>query len=220
MPDVFVKPTQKKELSEVETKAKAETPQKSSNTPSLFSSYCFNPVGVSFANQETDEEMVLFLRRHFITNFPWIFYTFSFLIAPPLLFATINLSGVTLFSVPQQFSTIMVLFYYVLVLNYIFSRFLAWFYHVGIVTKKRLIDLDVDNILHYHLAETNIEDIVDVSYSQKGFFQSFFNYGDVPIQTEALKANFEFEHTPKPSTVADIITDLRPDLKKNKHHDA
>ena len=211
MPDLFINSNQKRENT-LPTKNPVIIDVKP-HAPGFFTSYCPNPSGVHFANQEPDEHIVLFLRRHFITNIPWLFYALLFLFIPPLLFFLINLSNTSVFTITPEFIYAITGFYYLLVLNYAFSKFITWFYHVGIVTPKRLIDLDVDNILHYHLAETSIADVVDVSYSQKGIFQSFFNYGDVPIQTEAIKANFEFEKSPFPSTVADIITDLRHDQK-------
>lgn len=188
--------------------------------PGFFSAYCPHPQGIKFLNQEPGEKLLLFLRRHFITNVPWIFFTILFLPLPPIYFAILEITNFRFFPVPSAMTFVLVVFYYLMVFNYALNKFIAWFYHVGIVTPKRLLDLDVDNVLHYHLAETELRDVVDVSYSQKGFFQSFFNFGDVPIQTEAMKANFEFEQTPHPSKVADIVTDLRPQLKGNIHHDA
>lgn len=191
-----------------------------SSTPGLFSSYCLNPVGIKFINQEPGERMVIFLRRHFLTNFPWVFFTIIFSLLPPLYFLLLNVLDFRFFAIPPAMTFVLMCFYYLLIINYAFGKFIVWFYHVGIITQKRLLDLDVDNILHYHLAETEMGDIVDVSYVEKGFFQSFFNFGDVHIQTQAIKANFQFEQTPKPANVADIITDLRPELKGKKHHDA
>lgn len=211
MPDIFINSSQKNE--EIKTTKTVVPKVEPSNPPGFFTAYCPNPKGVHFANQETDEHIILFLRRHFITNVPWLFYSLVFLAIPPLLVALINFSNISLFALSPQFIFAITGLYYLLVLNYAFSKFITWFYHVGIVTPKRLLDLDVDNILHYHLAETAIADVVDVSYSQKGVFQSFFKYGDVPIQTEALKANFEFEKSPHPAIVADIITDLHPHQK-------
>ena len=220
MPDVFVPP--KEETGPQDKQAEKPAPEVSKEErekhiahkgPGLFTAYLLHPSGLSFANQEPDEHIILFLRRHFVTNFPWIFSTLLFLIIPIPLVIFLGLSDVAFDIVPPQIIFVLGLFYYIIVLNFAFAKFITWFYHVGVVTQKRLLDLDIDNILHYHLSETNIQDIVDVSHSQKGFFQGFFNYGDVPMQTEAIKANFEFEAAPNPATIADIITDLRREKK-------
>jgi hypothetical protein len=214
MPDIFT-PQIKKQPAPAAQSVAEDIPHRE---PGLFSAYCPHPSGISFAHQEPDEHIMLFLRRHFITNIRWIINAILLLLAPIPLAALLRFTNITFVTITPQLQFSLGLFYYIVVLNYAFVKFITWFYHVGIVSQKRLLDLDVDNILHYHLAETNISDVVDVSHSQKGFFQSFLNYGDVPIQTEAIKANFEFEATPHPANVADIITDLRGLKKGAKLH--
>lgn len=215
MPDIF---TAKPDNLTVAQKVSSLPPHMTlaKHSVGLFSHYCDNPDGVKFINQEDNEAIIIFLRRHFITNIPWLFATFVLLLLPILTIALFRLSNFSLFTLPPHFLPILLSFYYLVVFNFAFVNFIVWFYHVGIVTQKRLLDLDVYNILNHQLAETNLTEIVDVSYSQRGFFQSFFDYGDIPIQTEAYKANFEFELAPKPAVVSDIITDLRPYAKGEK----
>lgn len=224
MPDIFTATEKKPEEIVGKAEAKVAIEEKHSLIPQrgilktlpkpsslgLLSTFRMRPTGVKFVNQEEDEEIILFIRRHFITNFPWIFLTALFLMLPLVAVFFFQLSGLVLFDLSPQLTVVMVSFYYLIILTYALMQFIVWFYHVGIVTQKRLLDLDVYNVLSHHLAETEIADIVDVSYAQRGFFQSFFNYGDVPIQTEAIKANFEFEASPQPAVVSDVITDLRP----------
>lgn len=234
MPDIFTSPQEKEEqlakqpvqqTSTEKQKSKAETTQHAAkskqgftsqrifsagkNNVSFFSHYCEKPVGVRFVNQEDDEEITLFLRRHFATNIPWIIITFLLLFFPIITYALFQVSNFTLFSIPTALVIVLFGFYYLIVFNYALLNFTTWFYDIGIVSRKRLIDLDANNILHHHWAETEIADVVDVSVTQQGFFQSFFNYGNVHIQTEAVKANFEFVAAPQPATVSDIISDLK-----------
>jgi hypothetical protein len=218
MPDIFTASSKKTTKSTnkfgiTDTAHKIITGEIPKRPLGLFSHYFPNPDGVSFIDQEDDEHIVLFIRKHFITNFLWIISTILLLLLPPLVIVLFRITDFSLFTLPQSLIIILVAFYYLVIFNYALVNFIIWFYHIGIVTQKRLLDLDVYNILNHHLAETGIAEIVDVSYSQRGFFQSFFNYGDIPIQTEAIKANFEFELAPKPAIISDIITDLRAIIK-------
>jgi hypothetical protein len=223
MPDIFTSP-KTQPIQETEQQRAAVQPLPSTRVPAasvspnvkgsslgLLSYFRKYPLGVKFANQEDGEQIILFIRRHFITNVPWILFTLLLLILPLVVIGLFRFSNLSLFAIPPHFVAVLLGFYYLIVLNNALVNFIVWFYHVGIVSEKRLLDLDVYNVLNHHLAETNVIDIVDVSYAQRGFFQSFFNYGDVPIQTEAIKANFEFEECPRPAEVSDIITDLKPD---------
>ena len=181
----------------------------------LFTSYSMHPKGVTFANQEPDEAILLFLRRHFITNVPWILLTLLLFLVPPVFFALI--SFVPALTFPQGLTILLSAFYYLLVISYAFGKFISWFYNIGVVTQKRVIDLDSTNILAHNTATANFNEIVDVKFHQHGFFQSTFDYGDVLIQTEAINANFEFLAAPKPTIVTDIISDLRVAQKENNH---
>lgn len=173
----------------------------------LFQAFAKHPTGITFANQEPDEIILLFLRRHFITNIPWILTTVLFLLIPPILL--FGLSLLPTFTFPQGLTTVLVLFYYLITIGYAFGKFVSWFYNIGIVTQKRLIDLNSANILAHNSATATFGELVDVKFHQKGFFQSTFDYGDIHIQTEALKANFDFDAASKPTEVVDIISDLR-----------
>jgi hypothetical protein len=183
----------------------------------LFSAYIMHPKGVQFANQEPDEIVLLFLRRHFITNVPWILATIFLFLFPPILYGIITL--LTSFQLPLGLMITLTGFYYLISASYAFDKFISWFYNIGVVTQKRIVDLDTTNILSHNSATANFEEIVDVKFTQQGFFQSMFDYGNIHIQTEALHANFEFDAAPKPTEVVDIISDLRV-AQKGRHGDS
>ena len=55
------------------------------NPVHIFTTFMKNPKGISFAEQENDESIVLFLRRDFITNVPWIVAALGLLFIPFLI---------------------------------------------------------------------------------------------------------------------------------------
>lgn len=196
MPDVFV----------------ARKNQNKNKHPSFMphlASFCEKPDGVSFQNQEEDEKILLFLRRHFITNVPWIFIALILIAIPPF-FLTLNsqLSIFNLSALPARFTTIFTVFYYLIILNYIFISFITWFYNISLVTQKRIVDIDFSDLVYHDVAITKLSLIEDVNYTQSGFIRSFFNYGDVFVQTAGEKTHFDFLATPKPGKVVDIIQNL------------
>ncbi|MEK7571518.1 MAG: hypothetical protein AAB553_04535 [Patescibacteria group bacterium] len=217
MPDIFIE--NKTELPAQETKivhpsdaAKGSVDHllhTKKHTMGLLSAYCVRPQGLSFVNQEEDEIIILFLRRHIITNVPWVLAVVLLCFIPPL-FSLLTLLPTALpLDIPPSLLFVITAFYYLIVFAYAFSQFVSWFYNIGIVTQKRLVDLDTSNILEHNTAAANFSELVDVKFTQNGFFQSFFNFGDVHLQTEAFRANFEFIAAPNPTKVTDIISDLR-----------
>lgn len=183
----------------------------------IFSAFCIRPKGLKFVNQESDEIILLFLRRHFVTNVPWILATLLLSLIPLLFLAISLIPNFTFMAIPPNLIIVLTGFYYLIVLSYAFDKFVSWFYNIGIVTQKRIIDIDSTNILSHNTAAANFNEIVDVKFTQRGFLQSFFNYGDIHLQTEAIHANFEFDAAPQPTKVSDIISDLRV-AKKGEHH--
>lgn len=186
-------------------------------TLGLFTAYCTRPKGLTFVNQEPDEIALLFLRRHFITNVPWLLATLLLLLVPPVISLLPLLPGVSFGAFPEGLALVLTIFYYLIVGSYAFSKFISWFYNIGIVTQKRIVDIDSTNILAHDTATANFGEIVDVKFTQRGFFQSFFDYGNVHIQTEAIHANFEFDAAPKPTEVSDLISDLRVATKGGRY---
>lgn len=173
-----------------------------------FSAFHTSPEGISFENQEPNEKIYLFLRRHFITILPWIAGTFIFALLPPLVFLSVSVLDLALPEIPGNIILIVTLFYYLILFGFAFINYVVWFYNVGLVTNLRVVDIDVQNLQSKNVAATPIEGIVDVEYSQHGLIQNIFDYGNVLMQTEGVKANFEFLAIPHPAKVTDIMSDL------------
>ena len=175
---------------------------------SFLSSFCENPEGISFQNQEHDEAIILFLRKHYITNVPWI-ATVIFLIILPLLLPLFFMSQGSPFNdISAKFKTVIAFFYYLIVFAYAFINFITWYYDVFIISQKRVVDIDFSDLLYHHMAITKIELVQDVIYSQSGFLRSLFNYGNLFIQTAGNNPNFDGLSIPQPAKAANIISNL------------
>lgn len=201
MPDVFIRPnnTVKDEL------VKTELP----HPVRMLSAFLTNPLGISFAEQAPDEKILLFLRRHFITNFLWILITFVLLFVPILiLIFKSDFQNLIAINLSIRFILIFIIFYYFAVFTYAFINFLSWFYNVFIVTQKRIVDIDYSSIVIHNVAFTKLSHVQDVNYNQIGFIRSLFNYGDVFAQTAGTEPNFDAHSVPQPRRAAHIIADL------------
>lgn len=174
----------------------------------LFSTFVEHPAGIRFRGQHGGEEILLLLRRHFITNIPWILVSFLLLIIPLVGLPFIDVIDL----IPVQISLSLVLvgymFWYLGTFGYILLNFLFWFYNVNIVTSQRIVDVDFIYLLYNEISSTVIEKVEDVTYKRAGLFGSLFDFGNVFVQTAGTIPNIEFLHVPKPSIVAKIITAL------------
>lgn len=186
-----------------------ETEKKSHHkiNPHFYSSFVEYPKNISFSDQKANEEIVLIVRRHFITNVPWIFAAVLLALFPVTLLPFII--RFFPFTPPNaQTSVLIALFFYLGVFGFVLLRFTLWYFHVGILTNLRIRDIDIHGILYKDVSETNNEFIQDVNHSQIGFIRSLFNYGEVMVQTAGTKPNIEFDKAPKPAKVSQIIASL------------
>lgn len=204
MNDIFVAPKHKKK------NHSALSFEDNSKDMNIFSAFSQNPKGVTFQTQKDNEVIILFLRSHSITNISWIAVSLILIIVPIIILTFLPTFGIDFLSSAQTilFTTIYTLLYYLIVFSYIFISFLHWFYNVFIVTSRRVVDIDYSDIVVHNIAVTNLSHIQDVHYIQSGFIPTFFNYGDIFVQTAGNERNFEALSIPKPREATHIIGDL------------
>src|SRR5437868_3615809 len=145
MPDVFINPNKTNEKNPQDAEEVAEETAAKADAflpPNLkvagptpihgFSTYKEMPEGVTFDTQEDDETILLFLRRDFITNVPWIVGTVILIIAPFLLGFVIQFSGSPFTFFSSQFMLTIGVFYYLIVAAYVFVNFITWYFNVSL----------------------------------------------------------------------------------------
>lgn len=176
-----------------------------------LSSFVVNPDDVKFDSQELDEEIYYLLRRHGVTNIPWIFLTAVFFFLPILFFKYFDFATLP-DQVPLDLLPVVATFWYLVTLGYIFESFLNWYFNVNIVTNKRIIDIDFWGILYRRVSELEYASVEDVTYTVQGLSATLFNYGNIFIQTAAETREFEFRAIPNPDLVHDVITNLAQDV--------
>lgn len=174
----------------------------------IFTSLLHQPKNVHFANQEENEKIIILFRRHFAKNIPWLLITFLLLLLAPLITAFSDYFQI-IPPLPSSYRLVLVLFYYLLIMSYVLLNFFSWFYNLGIITTSRIVEIESPNILSQRVATVYLSDIVDVKYTQRGILQNTFNFGNVDVQTEGLKANFEFTAISQPALITDIILDIK-----------
>ncbi len=202
MPDIFKATVVGKKTTHTEKKTLYKDLPMQERRP--LASFLMRPDGVSFETREEQEQIILFLRKHFITNIPWIFISFVMFSVP-----TIVMTFGMLNTIPSNFRFIFILIWYLISTAYTLESFLTWFFNVYIVTDERIIDIDFYNLTYKEVSDANLDKIEDVTYKMGGVIRTLFNYGDVLIQTAAEITNFDFLAVPYPDKVVKVLQDLR-----------
>lgn len=164
-------------------------------------SLCVRP-DVHFDSQQVDEQVILVLRKHPITQLGWMLNTlFLFVIL-----LAINWFIVQFFTLNQLI--VFNVFSLVFIFAYVWMNILIWLFNVGIVTNRRILDIDLYNAIYKEVTATKVNNVTDVTSKVGGFFGSLFQFGDILVKTEGFQQNIEFDAVPRPTDVVHIINDL------------
>ena len=182
-------------------------------TPSrqALGAYAPKPYKVFFDSQLNEEEVILLLRQHPITQLKWII-TAIVLIFLPSIFGYIHLFDFLY----GKYIFAGLVSWYLLVIAFCLESFLGWFYNVYIITDERVIDIDFDSLIYKNVSAAKLDNIEDVTATTGGALQSIFDYGTIKIQTAAEKQEFEFDNVPHPTRITTLLNELLLEEEKEK----
>jgi membrane protein YdbS with pleckstrin-like domain len=182
----------------------------------LFPAFFDRPANIRFAQQEENEVIELLLRKHWITNVGWILTALLVSLIPFFLVIFGPYFGTSFFvTMPANVLTAILLAYYLLVLVYVVEEFLSWYFNIYIVTNMHLVDVNFYNLLLREVVEAGLENVESASSKISGLLQSFFNFGDVVVQTAAEHQQITFLDIPYPDVVTDRIDDLKSSVERS-----
>jgi len=168
-----------------------------------LAAFMLQPDGVRFETQEKKEKIILLLRKHWITNLSWISLT-ALSIFIPFLLRFFPILG----SFPFRYQLMAVFLWYLLTLGFCLQSFLSWYFNVNIITDERIVDIDFYSLIYKQISHCKIDKIQDISFTMGGVVRTFFNYGDVLIQTAGEIPVIEFQSVPQPALVVRKLNDL------------
>jgi len=94
-----------------------------------------------------------------------------------------------------------------------------WNLHAFIVTDQRIIDFDQTGFFHRTVSESRFDKIQDVSYTQNGLLQTFFDVGSIVIQTAGESANLELDYVHAPARIQKLLIQLQSEFLKRQSPD-
>jgi len=181
----------------------SETIKREPSAKNPLTAFAAKPYKVGFDSQMKDEEVVLMLRRHPVTQLKKIATIALLFFVPILLFATPMLDFLTL-----KLKIAANIAWYTLLMTITLEAFLVWFFNVFIITDERIIDVDFLSLIYKNISSAKIDNIEDITVSTGGVLASLVNYGTVFIQTAGETPELQFEDVPQPAKVAKVLNEL------------
>ena len=170
------------------------------------------PKGYGVEILAKEEEMLLLVRKHWITNFKWVLVVIGLILAGQLIpwFPFFN-------SLPAAFQLMTTVFWYLIAVGVAMEGFFSWDFDVFVVTDERVIDIDFVNLIYKNITAAKIDKIEDVTYNVSGAVNSLLNFGTLLVQTAAegmtvgpdgARGTLEIINIPRPAMVAKLINEM------------
>ncbi len=162
------------------------------------------------------EKMELFLRRH------WLILFFDYFGAGFL--TLIGLAGFFLINefFDLTFRDILLFllsFYILLVWQFLFKKLTDFYLDTWIVTDHRILEIHQLGLFKRDVSELRLSKIQDVTVKVNGLLPTFFNYGEVVVQTAGEIPEFKFKQVPYPQKIKDEIFRLYDQFIKQHPND-
>lgn len=174
-----------------------------------------------FEAQREDEEILIIARRHWIVYIPSLVIGFFVLISCLALLANLPRIEALDSYVLQAVATVLLSLACLFTLLFVYISWLVNYLNFQIVTREHIVDINQQALFHRKVSELFLNEIQDVSASQKGILQSLLTYGDVTIQTAGELPNFLFEKVNDPYQISKRIMEIKgqysESLKKRGH---
>lgn len=161
-------------------------------------------------NPVPDEKLVYFLRRHPITLFS-LFIGYVLLIITPIFSWSYLLRFQPELLQDEVSRTIILLggsIFFLFAWLFLFQAFLDYYLDTWIVTTRRILNIEQTGLFGRTVSELRLYRIQDVTATVNGIMGTFFNYGEVEIQTAGEHTRFLFEQIPGPNMIAKTILEL------------
>ena len=166
--------------------------------------------------QKGYEKVEHIVRRHWVTFIPVILFFILLLILPFGAYWLLLNSASSYLNDPV-YHTAGILFasiYYLSVVLFFYTYFVAFHLDLWIVTNDRLLDVEQKTLFARTISEVDLYQIQDASSEVNGFFPSIFNYGNIYLQTAGAVPKFIFRDVHDPNGLRQAIITLAAEDKK------
>lgn len=157
----------------------------------------------TFDEKKPYEKVLVLLYRHWFVLFLKIAFFAIMAVLPMLLYvlmagylAKFNIDGLFWFGLS---------IYYLVWWYGLFYAITMYLLDIWIVTDHRIVDSQQFGFFKRSVAELNLSKIQDITVAVTGPIATFFDYGNLEIQTAGAENRFLFEQIPHPKQVKDMI---------------
>ncbi len=163
--------------------------------------------------KDPDEKIIFKVHRY------WITLVLSFVKA---LISIVALALLIYFIGPARvYSSITLLailgIWFLITSVYIFFEWAVWYLDLYILTTKRIVDIEQRGLFSRQVSETSLDRIQDVTFEVKGVLATFFNYGNVRVETAGSETVISLDQVQNPERLQKTIFNTANKDQKEFH---
>ena len=165
---------------------------------------------IFFPSQNSNEKILLILRRHWFIFLKFLVIYFLIGLIPVGLYFANKSLGISMFSceVSRAIKVLIISAFYLFWWLLAFRQFMDYWLDVWIVTDQRVVNVNQKGLFFRTISELKLFRIQDVTADVRGLLPTFLHYGNVHIQTAGSQKRFIFEEIPHPYQVTRKIMRL------------
>jgi uncharacterized membrane protein YdbT with pleckstrin-like domain len=163
----------------------------------------FSITSFSFDGKKDYENVLALLYRHWFTLYADIL-GFIILFLVPFIIRWFITDALTGWGAMPLFNLLIAVYVLVWWLS-VFYRITMYLLDTWIVTDHRIIDNEQRGFFNRTVSELHLNRIQDISVKVDGLIATFFDYGNIEIQTAGTEPKFIFKQIPHPNAVRELI---------------
>lgn len=175
---------------------------------------------INFPGQHDNEQVILFLRRHWFIFLRRLIFVILSVIVLALVYVFFNLLGngfaqtdyYNLLLFAESLGTLFIW-------NLFFILWIDFYLDAWIVTNERIINIKQNGFFNRDISELKLTKIQDVTSEIVGFIPTVLGYGNIYVQTAAEVERFAFYQIPNPNEVKNTIVQLQEKERKSEERE-
>lgn len=169
-------------------------------------------------NAKPGEKTVLFLRRHWFIPAKIVAVLILLLAIPVIIYFILKSQAPWMLGhdIVAPLLAMVASLYYLAAWVYAFSEYIDYYLDIWIVTNERIINIEQQGLFARTASELNLSAVQDVTSEIRGVIQTFFDYGEVHVQTAAETTRFVFKQINNPDLVKRQIIQLSDQLRSKQ----
>jgi uncharacterized membrane protein YdbT with pleckstrin-like domain len=170
-----------------------------------------------------NEEIRLMVRKHWFVLVEKMAFLFLMLFLPLLLFLAVRMvvgyagEGVSgdmsrMFNGGLMFFLSLLWFFFIWIWGFVIWT--DYYLDIWVITDKRVFDIEQRGFFRREVSIFRMDRVQDITTNVRGIIQTFFNFGEIHVQTAGSDREFIMRGAPAPTSLKEVISSLQ-DRRQN-----